>query len=532
MSTAGTALEDSLSGLGHRLRTPLTHILGYSGLLLENEDVSPGTHPELQAVHAQASLILARIEHWLSPRCAGFSGEKVAALQADISEPLGLIVRIAGSLVQRLSGPPLLDALRIARACGELLSFVQQETAHNDSAAAAPSPLPAPAPESHTGLAPAGVLVIDDNPANRDMLVRQLSHYGHHALSAESGPEALSILESRGREAQAIELVLLDVMMPGMSGVDVLRHIRSMPSLAGIPVIMISALDEVESAARCIELGADEYLVKPFDPVLLRARLHSALERKRLQQQQRERTRQLEQATEDLKRANEDLQAFASAASHDLQEPLRTVSTTLEFFNLQWGGELTGEQSELFRLAVDGARRMSHLISDLLAYSMAGGEDGALEPVACETALLEALTNLRQAIRESGARITHADLPVIMAKPGHLVQLFQNLVGNAIKYRGEQRPEIRIRARREGQDWVLSVRDNGLGIDEKYFRRIFQPFGRLHGSDLPGSGLGLAICERIVRKAGGRLWVESTPGAGSTFCFTARAATSHAAGGD
>ncbi|MES1258107.1 MAG: response regulator, partial [Acidobacteriota bacterium] len=499
MSTPGTAFEDNLAGLGHKLRTPLTHIIGYSGLLLENEDVSPETRQSVQSVHSQADVILARIEHWLAPQREGASDEKVAALQADIAEPLHLIIGNVGGLVQRLSGAALLDALRIARACTELLTFVQQEGAIAVPArlgSALPPPDAAAKPGHDSGKEnaspePARVLVIDDNAGNRDMLSRQLVHYGHQAVCAESGAEGLAALQEK-----RFELVLLDVMMPVLSGVEVLRQIRAMPLLAGLPVIMISALDEVESAARCIEMGADEYLVKPFDPVLLRARLHSALERKRLQEEQRERTRELEQATQDLQRANEDLQSFASAASHDLQEPLRTVSTTLEYFNLQWGGDLTGEQRELFRLAVDGARRMSHLISDLLAYSMAGGEDEELEPVACETALLEALTNLRQSIRESGARITHSDLPVVMAKPGHLVQLFQNLVGNAIKYRGEERPDIRIRASSEGTEWIVSVRDNGIGIEEKYQRRIFQPFGRLHGSDRPGSGLGLAICER------------------------------------
>jgi light-regulated signal transduction histidine kinase (bacteriophytochrome) len=262
--------------------------------------------------------------------------------------------------------------------------------------------------------------------------------------------------------------------------------------------------------------------VKPFDPVLLRARLHSALERKRLQQERRERTQALEKATEDLQRANDDLQSFATAASHDLQEPLRTISTTLQLFELQSGDALSPEQRQLLSLAVEGSKRMSRLISGLLEYSRSGSTESTLGNVACEAALREALTNLRVAIEDSGATVTCGTLPVIVADPGCLVQLFQNLIGNAIKYRSEARPEIRITAQREGPEWVISVGDNGIGIAPQFRRRVFLPFGRLHGPERPGTGLGLAICERILRNSGGRIWVDSEPGEGSVFHFTAR----------
>jgi light-regulated signal transduction histidine kinase (bacteriophytochrome) len=191
-------------------------------------------------------------------------------------------------------------------------------------------------------------------------------------------------------------------------------------------------------------------------------------------------------------------------------------------FALQSGDNLTGEQRDLVTMAVEGGKRMSRLISGLLAYSLSGSAELDMGEVDCEAALLEAITNLREAIKDSGAQITHGELPVVTAHPGCMVQLFQNLVGNAIKYRSDARPEIRITAEREGSEWVFSVEDNGIGIEEKFRRRIFQPFGRLHGHDRPGTGLGLAICERIVRKSGGRIWVDSEPGEGSVFHFTAR----------
>jgi two-component system sensor histidine kinase/response regulator len=511
------AVEESSAGLGHRLRTPLTHIIGYSALLIEADSSSPEAVARLETVNAQAEIILRRIEHWLAPSAdGGGSGERIAALRAGMAEPLSVIVRNVGTLLGESDGPAQLDVLRIARACTELVAFTQQETGTLRPASATrpvttPRAISAPMPAN-----PPRILVVDDNPGNRDMLDRQLGRYGYSTVCVETGAACLDALRQ-----ERIDLVLLDVMMPGVSGVELLEQIKQQSLLASIPVIMISALDEVESAAQCIELGAEDYLLKPFDPVLLRARLHSALERKRLQEEQRERTRELEKATEDLQRANDDLQSFASVASHDLQEPLRTITTTLQLFALQSGENLTSQQRDLVSMAVEGGKRMSRLISGLLAYSLSGSTEMNLGEVDCEAALLEAITNLREAIRDSGAQITHGALPVVMAHPGCLVQLFQNLVGNAIKYRSDAKPEIRITAEREGSEWVVSVEDNGIGIEEQYRRKIFQPFGRLHGHDRPGTGLGLAICERILRKSGGRIWVDSEPGAGSVFHFTA-----------
>ena len=520
------AVEESPASLGHRLRTPLTHIIGYSSLLIEADNSAAEITALLKKVSSQAEIILKEIEQWLpAGPPEGHNGESVALLRAAVAEPLDVAIRTVGTLMQVAESSALLDVLRIARACTELLAFVEKDTGLVRPCAPAPSSLPHLAHATHSS--GERILVVDDNPGSRDMLHRQLCGYGYTSACAESGSDALDTLRS-----ERIDLVLLDVIMPGQSGVDVLQQIKSQPSLAEIPVIMISALDEVESAAQCIELGAEDYLVKPFDPVLLRARLHSALERRRLQQEQRDRTQELEKATEALQRANDDLQSFASVASHDLQEPLRTVSTTLQLFQLQSGDELTPDRRQLLGLAVEGSKRMSRLISGLLAYSLSGSAETMLGSVDCEAALKEAVTNLREAIKDSGARVTSSALPVVVANPGCLIQLFQNLVGNAIKYRSEATPEIRITARREGPEWVISVSDNGIGIDPQYRRRIFQPFGRLHGQERPGTGLGLAICERILRNSGGRIWVESEPGAGSVFHFTVRAAANQEGAND
>ena len=185
------------------------------------------------------------------------------------------------------------------------------------------------------------------------------------------------------------------------------------------------------------------------------------------------------------------------------------------------------DQPDFLNVAIEAARRMSHLISDLLAYSVASDANRVPEPVDSEAAIAEALTNLRQAIEESGATVVYDKLPSVLFERAQLCQVFQNLIGNAIKYRGESAPEIHTRCdQSEGGEWTFSIRDNGIGIDAAHLHTIFEPFRRLHGRDLPGTGLGLTICRRSIEGFGGRIWVESKPGEGSIFLFTLKAAQS------
>ena len=270
-------------------------------------------------------------------------------------------------------------------------------------------------------LLPSRLLVVDDDAANCDVLHRQLARNGHTVTCVSRARAALDTLRE-----EKFDLVLLDVIMPGMNGFDVLQEIKGDPALSNIPVIMMSALDELESAAHCIQMGAEDYLLKPFDAVLLRARLHSALERRRFHQAEKEHTEELERASLNLKRANEDLHRFAFAASHDLQEPLRTVITTLQMLSQDLAGDTFREQRGLMGLAVDASQRMSALISDLLEYSVASAQDRVREVTSSEDALQGALTNLRQSIEETGAAITHDPLPEILFDRAHLGQLFQN----------------------------------------------------------------------------------------------------------
>ena len=223
---------------------------------------------------------------------------------------------------------------------------------------------------------------------------------------------------------------------------------------------------------------------------------------------------------EELKRSNEELEQFAYLASHDLQEPLRMVASYTQLLSRRYKGKLDSDADDYIAFAVDGASRMQRLIKDLLAYSRVGTKGQELLPTSSEEALVQSLRNLRGAIEERSAVITHDPLPMVCADEMQLVQLFQNLVGNAIKYKESGQPHVHISVIRNRKMWKFAVKDDGLGIDPQYFERIFGMFQRLHKrEEYAGTGIGLAICKKIVERHGGTISVQSKPGEGSTFSF-------------
>jgi light-regulated signal transduction histidine kinase (bacteriophytochrome) len=231
----------------------------------------------------------------------------------------------------------------------------------------------------------------------------------------------------------------------------------------------------------------------------------------------------LQQSNTSLRRANEDLEQFAFSASHDLQEPLRNVAIYSQMLKKKFGGALGPDGDEYIGYTVQGALRMQQLVRDLLTYSKASlSEAGLAAPVSAKDALAQALSNLQAGILETQAAITFSELPSIRMRKVHLVQLFQNLLSNSLKYRKPEPLRIHVSAvPHEGCSWLFSVQDNGIGIDPRYQQQVFGIFKRLHRQEeYPGTGIGLAICRRILEQHGGRIWVDSKPDEGATFLFT------------
>ncbi len=371
------------------------------------------------------------------------------------------------------------------------------------------------------------VLLADDNADMRAYIQRLLApQFEVEAVS--DGLQALAHALSRPPD-----LILSDMMMPGLDGFALLKALRNEPATSTLPVILLSARAGEESRLEGIEAGADDYLVKPFTARELLARVTTHLEMSRLRRQAAERERELRQeaeaareratnAMEALRRANTDLEQFAFSASHDLQEPLRMVSTFSQLLQLKYSGKLDEQADAIIGHCVEGATRMGRMIRDLLEYTRASSISGATGAIASlDDALSEALDNLRASIDESNAVVTHDPLPMLPVEPVHLQQIFQNLISNAIKYRGSRPPRVHLGAVHRDGVWEFSVQDNGIGIEPRYTEQVFGLFKRLHsGSRYSGTGLGLAICKKLVERYHGRIWVESKPGEGSTFFFT------------
>jgi signal transduction histidine kinase len=316
------------------------------------------------------------------------------------------------------------------------------------------------------------------------------------------------------RELGLVSFAGYQLRTPGEETLGVLALFAKHPILADEDAL----LDGLGSTVALLvkRAAAEEALLRRTEEL---ARSNTKLERELAGRGRAE--EKLKLALADLGRSNKDLEQFAYVASHDLQEPLRMVSSYTQLLARRYRGQLDAAASEFIAYAVDGANRMQKLIDDLLAYSRVGTRAKAFQPTGCTAVLDRALANLQAAIETSGTVVTHGPLPAVVHDNLLLVQLFQNLIGNAIKFHVEKPPRIHVSAEQKGEEWVFAVRDNGIGIDPQHAERIFTIFQRLHtGEEYPGTGIGLAICKKIVERRGGRIWVESQPGIGSTFYFT------------
>jgi two-component system sensor histidine kinase/response regulator len=373
---------------------------------------------------------------------------------------------------------------------------------------------------------PAVILNVDDNEPHRYVRTRILIDAGFTTYSAATGQQTLDMAAQ-----YSPDLVLLDINLPDIDGIEVCRRLKSLPQNASLLILQISAsATTAPHATEALNNGADAYLAEPVDSTVLIATINALLRLRSAERQLQEANTALHQANatladvnRDLRQSNQDLQQFAYFASHDLQEPLRQVTSFVQLISQSAATRLTDEEQKFLNFVVEGAARMEHLIRALLSYSQLGhAERPALSDLDLNVVIDGVLEGLRDRITESGAAISVSPLPHVIGESVQIADVFQNLIVNAIKYRRPEKPlEIEIGGTEEnpGEVWI-SVRDNGQGIDPAYHEVIFLPFKRLHGREISGTGIGLAICRRIIEAHGGKIEIQSTQGEGTVFRFS------------
>ncbi|MEZ4722416.1 MAG: ATP-binding protein [Flavobacteriales bacterium] len=366
------------------------------------------------------------------------------------------------------------------------------------------------------------ILMVDDRPENLLALEKLLQDLPVELYKANSGNQALMLTLHHD-----FALALLDIQMPEMDGYELAEILRSEEKTARVPFIFISAIytDNIH-VFKGYEKGAFSFITKPFEPKVLLSKIDFFIE-KYQQEQALKKTHALlearvKQRTKDLEKSNKELEQFAYVASHDLQEPLRAITSYLQLLQKHNEGELDEKSNRYIEVAVDGAKRMKNLIEGLLAYSRVGTRGKDFELSDFNEIMKKVLADLRISIAENGAQIKVDKLPHLKVDPIQIRLLLQNLVSNGIKFRKkEEKPKIKVTAVEEGDHWHFSVADNGIGIEQEFFERVFVIFQRLHTRhNYQGTGIGLSICKKIVERHNGRIWLESEPSKGTTVHFT------------
>jgi two-component system, sensor histidine kinase and response regulator len=388
------------------------------------------------------------------------------------------------------------------------------------------------------------ILVVDDNPLSLHLLFSYLNQSGFKVLVSKDGQSAIE----QTRLARP-NLILLDVVMPETDGFETCRLLKEDSETSDIPVIFMTALSETTDKVRGFQVGAVDFITKPleYEELLVRVNTHLTLgdlhrelqERNTCLEQEVTRREKIEAILKTymakLERSNEELKHFAYVASHDLQEPLRTITSYLQLLERRYKAKLDDNAQDFIMYAVDGAERMKRLITDLLAYSQVTNKAQAYKKVDLRQVVQEVLSDLEVRLKQVEGRVEVDNLPTIEAEPLQMRQLFQNLISNALKFhRKDEPPLVRIKGvlLNEQQSppaerfpvtevWQITVADNGVGFDEKDRDRIFQMFQRLYSRiEFEGTGIGLTICRKIAERHGGTITAQSSPGQGATFIVT------------
>ena len=369
------------------------------------------------------------------------------------------------------------------------------------------------------------VLLIEDSRSDAEIEIAELRRGGFD-VAADVVETKDEVRERLGKNSY--DVILADYSLPNFRGMDTLDIVRERSLTT--PLILVTGALNSETAVECVKQGAMDYVLKDH-LARLPISVRRALEDTRLRQERARTQEQLANKVEELARSNCDLEQFAYVASHDLQEPLRMVAAYTQLLSERYQGKLDSAADRYISYAVEGATRMQALLEDLLAFSRVGRNGATPAPTDVNSAVNEVLKNLDLALKEHGVTVTCNPLPTILADRFQVVQLFQNLFANAIKFRARGNPTITISAQEKGREWLFSVSDNGIGIAEEHKDLVFKIFQRLHTrTEYPGNGVGLAICKKIVEHNGGQIWVESELGRGSNFRFTFPAAVADKAG--
>ncbi|HEV7239224.1 MAG TPA: hybrid sensor histidine kinase/response regulator [Thermoanaerobaculia bacterium] len=445
----------------------------------------------------------------------------------DLRSHLNQIIGYADMLAEEGEGRPReefgADLQKMGSAGRRMLTLIEENFASRDENANAVEHNDEVAPQESAPVgqqavvAPGVILVVDDDAINRDVLCRRLKLQGHDVRIAATGSDALQMM----RES-AFDLVLLDIMMPDMDGYEVLGHIKEDERLRHIPVIMISALNELQSVVRCIEAGAEDYLAKPFNPTLLKARIGACLEKKRGRDRETILYAQLQDNYKRLQEVEKLRDDMRNMIVHDLRTPLTAVIIGMEM--LEKFGALNETQQELIAIAGGGGKTLLGMINDLLDVEKMEAGSMQLRYVELSAAALVAGAIEQVAALAGNGQIKLAteiasDLPDFSGDENKLSRTLVNLIANAIRFAPAGTVTITV-SPADGETIRFAVRDTGAGIPAEAFERIFEKFGQLDSGRQVGTGLGLAFCKLAVEAHGGQIQVASTVGVGSTFSFT------------